>query len=256
MVSSTSTIIDSYVYGFRAPIAINAANGLNEDGTTNPNAATVIIENSTIEGGAMANMHIGSVGNLVFENVTMVQDYEGYLSGNSKVYGMGLYFDNFCRGTITFKGNTRQYNWVSKNESGSFTSVLTSGLSYGCISIGDITIGQMIDKMVDLGSSNGYLHNGYVNTGIVQECAFLGSSSPVNTIVCDEGSGYTGPIYQATSNISFSGLKNYCAWSIPGCSPTCAENCPYGANEYLPTGWVHTTERTNVYDCYLTNREK
>lgn len=232
LVSSSSTITNSYVFGFRAPISVVAANGDVKE------PSVVKIENTVIEGGSLANMHIGSVGNLILNSVSLVQDNSGYTAtvGSGTVYGLCVYFDDYCRGTITLSGNTRLYNWISKTEGNKFTATLY--LTY--------KIKDLINKMVEIAGSN-YLHEGYVNTGFVQD-----GKDAVNTITWDDT--YTGPEYKATSNISLGSVsflkKHYSAWSIPVAE--CAENGCSGTHTFLPEGWDH--QQTNHSANYLNSR--
>ena len=241
LVSGSSTITDSYIFGFRAPVSVVASNG------DSASPSTVKIENTTIEGGSLANLHIGSVGNLILDNVNTVQDSNGYDAtvGTGKTYGLGVYFDDYCKGTVTLSGNTKMYNWISKTESGSFNKVVLFEVAYQGIGK-QFYAKDVINTMVDKGSQ--FLHSGYINTGFIQD-----GGTAKNTIAYSDT--YTGDRLSSTSNIELSvkiivniKLKTLCGWSVP----TCSSDCTHTSENFLPDGWTH--QSTNHSEQYLASR--
>lgn len=235
LVGSASTITNSYLYGFRAPAAINAE------------GSTIKIENTTIEGGAYANIHIARYKELILNNVDLVQDYAGYTVGSKKTYGLGVLFDDSgCKGTVTLAGDTNLYNWINKEEGKKFTTVIYNAI------IMSVTITKLIDEMVDLGEEKGYIHNSYVNSGFIE----VDGDNIVEWITQDNdvrGPKYTGSTYSKAGDIKFSAIfvnKTYTAWSNPSCDGTCTHT----TETFLPEGWDH--QNTNHSDNYLRDREK
>ncbi len=232
LVAANSTITNSYLYGFRAPVAIHAASD-----------CTIKIENTTIEGGAYCNIHIASYKELILNNVDLVQDYAGYTVGSKKAYGLGVLFDDSgCKGTVTLAGNTNLYNWINKTEGAKFNTVIYS------LVIVNYTTKDLLNKMVDLGTENGYIHSGYVNAGFVQ----VEGDNKVEWIAQDNdarGPKYTGSTYSKSGNVRLL-TKSYTAWSIPSCTDTCTHT----TGTFLPEGWSH--QNTNHSDNYLRDREK
>ena len=218
IVASTSTITNSYVYGFRAPVAINANN------------CTIKIENSTIEGGSYGNIHIAQYKELILNNVDLVQDSAGYAVGDKLTYGLGVLFDySGCKGTVTLAGNTNLYNWINKTEGKKFTTKVY--LTY--------TIKNLLEKMVDLGKDEGYLHNSdYVNTGFIQ----IEGDNKIEWIQQDNDERGS-----KAGNIRLL-IKTYSAWSIP----TCTDTCTHTSGTFLPEGWSH--QSSNHSTDYLNGR--
>ena len=226
--AATSTITNSYLYGFRAPVSVHAS------------GCTIKIENSTIEGGAYCNIHIASYKELILNNVDLVQDYAGYTVGSKKAYGLGVVFDDSgCKGTVTLAGNTNLYNWINESEGNKFTTSI-----YTLYKIKDL-----IKEMVKLGTDKGYIHDSYVNSGFIQ----VDGNNEVKCIEQDNdarGPKYTGSTYSKAGNITLGTFitKSFSAWSIP----TCEGDCAHTSGTFLPEGWSH--QNTNHSDAYLNNR--
>ncbi|MBR3875381.1 MAG: type II secretion system protein [Clostridia bacterium] len=172
--TGTSTIVNSYVTGFRQPVQA---------------AGTLLnVENTTLRGGNYSNLLL-SAGNLYLKNVTTVQDQKGQqatVGDTSKsVIGMGIAIGTGAlSSTITIDGYLNQHNWVKQNPGGSLPVItdtsgteLNLGNLFGYIFTGMTKLGQTIE----VGSLQYYIHkdqqnmesdaskceNNYVNAGIV-----------------------------------------------------------------------------------------
>ena len=117
--SDTSTITDSYVFGFLTPVRVNS-------GTLN-------MVNSVVESGTWANMWIASATKITLDNSKTIQNYDGYEATygdkGDKVIALGIYLDDSMGAetedkqksiTIEFKGDTEQINWFGENADDKF----------------------------------------------------------------------------------------------------------------------------------------
>ena len=101
--SGNSRIVNSYISGGRA--AVYATNG------------NIVIDNSTIYGGAAANIHIGSVNSMTLKDVTLIQvPTKANVNDTSKTV-MGFSIVTICDAdgntpTITLEGDFIQYAWA------------------------------------------------------------------------------------------------------------------------------------------------
>ena len=98
-----NTISNSYISGSRTAICIRGGNN-------------VIIEDTTVFGGAVANIHIASALSVTLRNLTTHQeDQLDSYTGTNTVHGMGVYVET---GTteIRIEGTLNQYNWVNKTQ--------------------------------------------------------------------------------------------------------------------------------------------
>ena len=172
--TGTSTIVNSYVTGFRQPVQA---------------AGTLLnIENTTLRGGNYGNLLL-STGNLYLKNVTTIQDQKGQqatVGDTSKsVIGMGIAIGTGAlSSTITIDGYLNQHNWVKQNPGATLPVVsdtsgteLDLGTLFGYIFTGMKKAGQT----VEVGSLQYFIHkdqqnmesdaskcdNNYVNAGIV-----------------------------------------------------------------------------------------
>lgn len=101
--SGNCTISNSYISGSRSAVCIRGANN-------------VIIENSTIEGGAAANIDIESAISVTLKDVNTVQKATPDSYGQNKnMIGMGV---SVFSGTtkINLEGSLNQYNWVNESQ--------------------------------------------------------------------------------------------------------------------------------------------
>ena len=120
----TSTVSNSYVSGFRQPIAVNGGN--------------LTVKNTTLYGGNYANLQLIK-GSLILTDVTTVQPENGiadtFNDVNSKknVIGMGIIVEkdaisNSAKSAITVKdGYLDQYNWVSDKTSATLPVITIDG---------------------------------------------------------------------------------------------------------------------------------
>ncbi len=83
-------------------------------------AAKLTVENTTLYGGAFANMLLGS-GEVTLNNVTTAQ-----YKTNGKM-GFGILFDEGATATLNINGSLNQYNWISPEDSGCFNYTFGNG---------------------------------------------------------------------------------------------------------------------------------
>ena len=83
------TISNSYISGCRTPVCLRGGNN-------------VVIENTTLSGGSVANMQVAGVNSLVLRDLTT----EGSL---------GIYVDSSAA-QISVEGQLNQYNWITQQE--------------------------------------------------------------------------------------------------------------------------------------------
>lgn len=97
------TISNSYISGSRTAICVRGGNN-------------VVIENTTLSGGAVANMHVAGVNSLVLRNLSTVQkdEVDSYDKGVT-THGMGIYVDASAA-NIVVEGSLNQYNWLSQDQ--------------------------------------------------------------------------------------------------------------------------------------------
>jgi len=190
--SAGSNILNSYVFGFRQAVEVNAAGG------------SVAFDNSTIEGGSYANIHWID-GNMSFNDVTTVQNSTGYtatVNGSNKVVGMGVAMDaDALDNKVTITGYLNQYNWVSK-ESGDLLPVIDG-----------INLGEIFDYVFDgilgrkMGSVYFFVHEAtdgkeYVNAGFVfievgkiEDIAHYADSGVIKNSLFDDTARESGGSY-------------------------------------------------------------
>ena len=109
--TGNSKILNSYISGGRA--AVYAPSG-------NP-----VLENTTLYGGATANLHVGNAKTLTLKDMTMIQKpIEGSVNGESKntVMGFGVIFecttDGVAPPVLNLEGYLDQFAWVNESYSG------------------------------------------------------------------------------------------------------------------------------------------
>ena len=97
------TISNSYISGSRTAVCIRGGNN-------------VVVENTTLSGGAFANMQVAGVNSLVLRDLTTVQEdvIDSYGKGIT-AHGMGIYVDSAVA-NITVEGSLNQYNWLSQTQ--------------------------------------------------------------------------------------------------------------------------------------------
>ncbi len=97
------TISNSYISGSRTAVCIRGGNN-------------VVVENTTLSGGAFANMQVAGVNSLVLRNLTTVQeDVTDTYGKGVTAHGMGIYVDSSVA-NITIEGSLDQYNWLSYDQ--------------------------------------------------------------------------------------------------------------------------------------------
>lgn len=112
IMTGTSTVKNSYISGFSSPIRVNGG--------------TATLQDSVLDGGAKANLYANSATMTInFIDMTTVQRRGGYKSSligsGETVIGSSLYIDEKAVATITFSGDTRQYNWVTKSDGSTYS---------------------------------------------------------------------------------------------------------------------------------------
>ena len=249
---ANSTIINSYVSGFRQPVR-------NTSGTLS-------VTNTTLRGGNYANLLL-SDGNLNLTNVTTVQDQNGMANtvatdkiavGATRVTGMGIGLErNALDAKITIKGYLDQYNWIKNGQTANLPSLTTSGVSlnvnelFGFIFNGINASIFGISAQVDMGSVKYFINQdptqnatsrteGYVHAGIV--FGELGSGAPswTESVTIDE-SGRTDGTIKKRSFDKLSLLFSKTGLEIGGVMVYSAQN--YFETDGLVIFWSHQDNR-------------
>ncbi len=97
------TISNSYISGSRTAICIRGG-------------VDVVIEDTTLSGGSVANMQIAGASTVTLRNLTTVQkDENDSYSQGVIAHGMGIYVDSSTVNIIV-EGELNQYNWLSYNQ--------------------------------------------------------------------------------------------------------------------------------------------
>ena len=140
-----SVILNSYIYGARTPL--NAVAGHLE------------IENTTLDGGSLANMLIEPSASVVLTDLTTIQKpYATKANPNKQVLGLGIlcFGDSSSCPEITVNGELKQYNWLKQSDS-QYIPTITGGFSISSI------VSQLFSK-------TRFLHNfdnvNHINSGI------------------------------------------------------------------------------------------
>ena len=217
--TGNAQIINSYIFGFRAPVVMT--------GSTN-----VLIKDSTIEGGTMANIHVAG-SKFTLENVALIQDKNGYTTGSKEAYGMGIFCDDEANCTIVIKGTTKFYNWISQADADNLNA------ANNILDKLNITPKDVVEKMISNGTD--FIHNGYINTGIIIN---VKDESKYVITVTDE----TNTIARGNSTFTYMG-SSYYGYSYKTC------NAAVGSETHpeLPNGW--TSQTNNNYKNFLKVRE-
>lgn len=261
--SGENTIKDSYAFGLVAPVGVNAGN--------------LEIDNSVIEGGALANIFFfaGSKGNLTLKDSITIQNADCYYkSGSSKpAYGLGIFLDTSSYSKVTLKGNTHQYNFISKD-------LLQKFKSYGNIwNVGTDPIQYVMYCTIDdLFSRDNIVeakHNGgkYINLGIIHDHSQCNDSGYYGCGLVDadedgkrdgitnshlvvdqtEENRYKGLTYSTLTTLNGVGglteatQKDYQIWSYSCSDSGCA------ANTHADSVFIPTINRDN-YKTFITNK--
>lgn len=216
-ITGDASLYNCYVSGGRYAIMISG----------NP---TVVIKNTTVDGGAFGNVQIAG-GNVTLENVTTT------ISTRGGKKGLGLHFTASDNTKLTLNGYFRQYNWVLKSDLPSQASSSLSDLynnttyayTYGgktyvnggiffFTTTGNITQAQAQEVITDNTSNNyGYIQKtsaGYTGTLYTQK-ASTASPSSLNAPDYVEDQYCTLPLYSfdyTTKNYipRQTGDNNYC----------------------------------------------
>lgn len=98
MASDTSSLINSYVSGFRAPVRVDKG--------------TAVIDGTTLMGGVMANVYVYDATEIKLNNATTIQR-----PNEHDLVGLGICFDKDTADTIlTVTGEFDQHNLVNEKE--------------------------------------------------------------------------------------------------------------------------------------------
>ena len=198
------TISNSYISGSRTAICIRGGNN-------------VTIDNTTLSGGAVANMEIAGVNTVTLRNLTTVQTDETDSYGqNVTTHGMGIYVSN---GTskIIIEGELTQRNWVSNaqwnNLVGSYAGFFPKFFTDNAYS----DYQKKIDGVT------------YVNLAMIFACNWnkenLDTTEQANRgdYTIKDGitlEGYTGGVYSVTGKQPTSNDLNQIDYISTGYSPT------------------------------------
>ena len=241
----TAKVIDSYLFGFRAPVQIISA-------------TDVQFINTTIEGGTYCNIHMVGA-KVTLDGCTLIQDKAGYIStekSSTSVYGMSIFCDTAATGTVVLKNNTVQYNWISVEDANKISSTNSAqGIS--------LSVTDIITRMVE--DSAGFVHNyvdgagktiQYVNLGIIQEINVVNygcddEHDEANVTVNSSGnSKQLTPGERIVYDLGLiGGTKHYDGWSY---APSAGGGTVTNA-DFLPAGW--TSQRNNNYLNFLNGKK-
>jgi len=172
-VSSTGTIQNSYVSGFRQPVSAQGT--------------ALSIDNTTLSGGNYANLQVVT-GSLNLNNVTTVQNPDGTAATvdnvGKLVIGLGVAIESGAlQSTINITGYLNQYNWVPENTEATLPTIsginLDEIFSYAFNGIDAIIIQMKISRFLE------FMHldesgEQYFNAGFI--FANIGNSATINTL--------------------------------------------------------------------------
>ena len=172
--TSTSTINNCYISGFRTPIYAQG---------------TTMINNSVINGGAFANIYIHSSISITLNNV---ETYQG-VHGSAEIGG-GIFIDNnsstATNATITAT-NLKQYNFYTENQ----IKEIANSLSFGAGSV------------IDFDEFSALLSDGYYHAGIITWNEKSNLSSKFNS--GNGVNGYAGGSYTKNFWIAYRDVAIY-----------------------------------------------
>ena len=202
-----STISNSYISGFRSPVATGSA------------STKININNTTLKGGAVANIYLKAKSvHLDIDNSTMIQYAEAGL------VGAGIYLDEQATSTVIEMTNTMQYTFASEDEMNKLPAVNALGSTAGKLIAGYLKSNVGIHKIND----TDYLHTGVL---MHAKASVSGWSS---------GKDYTisGQTYKHYSGSALGqGAKITC---IKGGSSNCISSC--SAHTLTPTWGSSATD--------------
>ena len=250
--NGTAHIMNSYVFGFRAPVSLNSA-------------SDVKISNSTIEGGTYANLHVAN-SKITLTNVALIQDKNGYTAtdnSSTKVYGMGIFCDTASYAEIVLEGTTKQYNWISANDADSINT------STGLEDILSASVTDIVGEMLSNGA--GFTHTAvdasgntivdgsgnaiqYINLGIIQELEISNAGCDNETIA----HVITVTDRRTTATLTKGNRINYKIMNIypkyyDGYSYLPTGNGKIGPTDFLPEGWTSKTIKN--YENFLNDQK-
>ena len=222
-------IINSYIFGFRAPVVIT--------GSTD-----VLIVNSTIEGGTLASIHVAG-NKFTLRDTAIVQDKNGYTIGKKTAYGLGIFCDDEAQCIINLEGTTKFYTWMSQDDANNISaSTSVSGEAIGA--------GKVVELMLANGAE--FIHTNedntqYINTGII--IAVKDESKYVVTVNDNREDG----LKKASNLFSYKFL--FTTYKYRGYSyKACESEVGTATHPFLPENW--TSQTNNNYKNFLTVREK
>ena len=129
--------------------------------------ADLKIINTTLSGGSLANLELRN-GNIILENVTTINQFDGSVKGS---VGMGIisWYESVGSLSITIKGTLTQYNYVTEQQ------IRNMDIKFYGVSI----TGKLADKIFDDPSvSDKFVSGDWVNMGIVLlNTSFIGSEN-------------------------------------------------------------------------------
>ena len=200
IMTGKSTVINSYVSGFRQPIKSNSDEHVVEGSTTVYGNKIV---NTTLRGGNYGNLLLAD-GDLYLKDVTTIQDQNGMkdtinTSNNVYVTGIGIAIDKTALGSqidIVIEGYLDQYNWIKKGSTAQKPIISSSSTTIDTNTVFDwIFNGAQVDLLVtviaDVGNSKYFINqdttqdpssrtDGYVNAGIL--FAEIGSEAEIGAL--------------------------------------------------------------------------
>ena len=201
IMNGKSTVINSYVSGFRQPIKSNSDEHVVEGSTTVYGNKIV---NTTLRGGNFGNLLLAD-GDLYLKNVTTIQDQNGMkdtinTSNNVYVTGVGIAIDKSALGSqidIVIEGYLDQYNWIKKGSTAQKPIISSSSTTIDTNTVFDwifngAQVNLVLTKVVaDVGNSKYFINqdttqdsssrtDGYVNAGIL--FAEIGSEADIGAL--------------------------------------------------------------------------
>ena len=169
-VTSTGTIQNSYVSGFRQPVSAQGT--------------SLRVDNTTLEGGNYANLQLVT-GTLTLNNVTTVQNPDGMQptvdnTEADNVIGLGVAVEkDALTSTINITGYLNQYNWVPENTDATLPTInginLDSIFGFAFEGVGGMKISRFLEFM-HLDEAN----EQYFNAGFI--FANIGDSATINAL--------------------------------------------------------------------------
>lgn len=216
--TGNSTITNSYISGGRAPVCVSNGN--------------LVVENTTLDGGSLANLVIGpSVTKVTLNDLTTIQEPKSATRVTATVVGLGILSfvdDGNSSAEIELNGTLVQHNWIDSSYS-KYVPSITGASSY---------ISQIFNH-------TDYVHNISGTNKINEGIAFLNTeantiASPINKIIDNRTN---------KSLVPYAMEKLYSPLYIYSYSNSCGTDSSYlNKTAYSPTENMVTMPNLTVTD--------